>query len=205
MREDLDCPVRSLTCVSAFGTNANCGVRSEEGGMGLGRAPTEASRGPLHGVRQSPRVRCSGSVEFRVQGNNATLWGTVTDISLHGCYLDTKNTFSIGTDIFLVLKSFGIRIQSTGTVRTSYPSSGMGVAFTDIEPGQQQHLKQLIDVLTGHGSTPRNVPFHENVVEGAPGQVDPIAFLDEITEFFRKKPLLSREEFVSIANRVRRP
>jgi hypothetical protein len=79
----------------------------------------------------------------------------------------------------------------------------MGIAFTDIEPGQQQHLQQLIDVLTGHGSSPRHVPIQEN--RAAPRDVDPIAFLDEITEFFRRKPLLSREEFISIANRVRRP
>jgi preprotein translocase subunit Sss1 len=37
------------------------------------------------------------------------------------------------------------------------------------------------------------------------GTVDPRAFLNEITEFFRKNQLLSREEFHEIAKRVRRP
>jgi hypothetical protein len=36
------------------------------------------------------------------------------------------------------------------------------------------------------------------------GSADPRAFLDEITEFFQKKHLLSREEFHQIAKRVRR-
>jgi preprotein translocase subunit Sss1 len=36
------------------------------------------------------------------------------------------------------------------------------------------------------------------------GTVDLRAFLDEMTEFFRKNQLLSRDEFHKIAKRVRR-
>jgi len=31
--------------------------------------------------RQSPRLRCSGSVDFRADGSDVRMWGTLTDIS----------------------------------------------------------------------------------------------------------------------------
>ena len=57
------------------------------------------------------------------------MWGTLTDISLHGCYVEMNATSPIDTKVDLVLKSFGIRIEVSGTVRTSYPFLGMGIGF----------------------------------------------------------------------------
>jgi hypothetical protein len=71
--------------------------------------------------RQSPRLRCSGSVEFQTAGSEARMWGTLTDISLHGCYVEMSNTFPVDTKVRLVLKSCGLRFQVAGTVRASYP------------------------------------------------------------------------------------
>ncbi|HEY6302122.1 MAG TPA: hypothetical protein VIX14_03565, partial [Terriglobales bacterium] len=36
--------------------------------------------------------------------------GTLTDVSLHGCYLEMNTTFPVGTKVKLVLKSFGVRV-----------------------------------------------------------------------------------------------
>ena len=41
--------------------------------------------------RQSPWLRCSGSVEFRADGSDVRMWGTLTDISLHGRYLEMNS------------------------------------------------------------------------------------------------------------------
>jgi hypothetical protein len=57
------------------------------------------------------------SAVFRVEGNDARVWGTVTDFSLHGCYVEMNTMFPAGTKVALVLKSFGIRIETPGTVR----------------------------------------------------------------------------------------
>ena len=102
--------------------------------------------------RQSPRLRCSGSVEFRVQGSDVRMWGTLTDISLHGCYVEMNATFPIDTKVGLVMKSFGIRIQTAGRVRATYPSLGMGICFADIEPSEQLQLKQLLTALSGRST-----------------------------------------------------
>jgi PilZ domain len=155
--------------------------------------------------RQSPRLRCSGSVEFRAAGNEARLWGTLTDISLHGCYVEMNSTFPVQTKADLILKSCGIRIQVPGTVRTSYPSLGMGICFDEIEPKQAVELKRLLAALAERSGLSSPASAGEKNAKVSPLAVDSMTILSEITEFFQKKPQLSREEFQQIVRRARRP
>ncbi len=154
--------------------------------------------------RKSPRLRCSGSVEFRAEGSDVRMWGTLTDISLHGCYVEMQTTFPVDTKVNLVLKSFGVRIQAPGTVRASYPFLGMGICFAEIEPAQQLQLRQLLDALTGHATVSNGVSAEENSMKDTVASADARAFLDEIAEFFQKNQMLSRDQFHEIAKRVRR-
>jgi hypothetical protein len=154
--------------------------------------------------RQSPRVRCSGSVEFRTAGQEARLWGTLTDISLHGCYVEMNSTFPVHTRADLILKSCGIRIQVPGTVRTSYPSLGMGICFDEIEPKQALELKGLLAALAARTGLSSPAPAGEKNAKVSPPPLDSMTILSEITEFFQKKPQLSREEFQQIVRRARR-
>jgi PilZ domain len=154
--------------------------------------------------RQSPRLRCSGSAEFRAEGNDARMWGTVTDVSLHGCYVEMNTTFPVDTKVGLVLKSFGIRIEAPGTVRASYPFLGMGICFAEIEPAQQLQLKQLLAALAGRSTVSNGMSGEENSVKDTLASTDPKSFLDGIAEFFQKNQTLSRDEFHQIAKRARR-
>ena len=155
--------------------------------------------------RQSPRLRCSGSAGFRAEGNDARMWGTVTDVSLHGCYVEMNTTFPVDTKVGLVLKSFGIRIEAPGTVRASYPFLGMGICFAEIKPVQQLHLNDLLTALAGRSTVSNGISAQENSMKDTLAAADPRVFLDEITEFFQKNQLLSRNEFHQIAKRARRP
>ena len=160
--------------------------------------------------RQSHRLRCSGSVEFQAEGSDARMWGTLTDISLHGCYVEMSNTFPVDTKVNLVLKSCGLRIQTAGTVRASYPALGMGIRFARIEPAEQTHLERLLALLAGHISVSNPGPAQKSrepensLLKNALDSADKTAFFDQIQEFFQKNPLLSRDEFHAMAKRVRR-
>jgi hypothetical protein len=171
---------------------------------GGGEAPAAAKSVAWKERRQSPRLRCSGSAEFRTEASDVRIWGTVTDVSLHGCYVEMNTTFPIGTKVDLVLKSFGIRIETPGTVRASYPFLGMGISFAEIEPVQQLHLKDLLAALAGRSAVSNGISAQENNMKDTLRSADPKAFLDEITEFFQKNQLLSRNEFHQIAKRARR-
>lgn len=155
--------------------------------------------------RQSPRLRCSGSAEFRLAGNDVRMWGTLTDISLHGCYVEMNTTFPVGTRVDLVLKSFGICIHTPGTVRANYPFLGMGISFNDIELEEHQRLKQLLAALAGQKEFAPSVLADESAKREAVASADLPALFSAITEFYQKQQLLSREEFYQIAKRVRRP
>jgi len=184
------------------------------GGASAGAVATPTAGGPQTAAptslvwkerRQSPRLRCSGSVEFRADGSDVRMWGTLTDISLHGCYVEMNTTFPVGTKVELVLKSFGIRVQAPGTVRATYPFLGMGICFAEVAPEQQLQLKQLLAALAGRSAVPNGGPAEENSMQHSLKSADPGTMLDEIKVFFQKNDTLSREKFNQIAKRVRRP
>jgi hypothetical protein len=180
------------------------GAPADAAARGGGEAPADAKNVAWKERRQSPRLRCSGSAEFRTEASDVRIWGTVTDVSLHGCYVEMNTTFPIGTKVDLVLKSFGIRIETPGTVRASYPFLGMGICFAEIEPAQQLQLKQLLAALAGRSAVSNGMSAQENHMKDTLRSADPKAFLDGITEFFQKNQTLSRDEFHQIAKRVRR-
>jgi hypothetical protein len=180
------------------------GAPPDAAARGGGTAAAAATAIEWKERRQSPRLRCSGSAEFRAEGSDVRMWGTLTDVSLHGCYVEMNTTFPVGTKVDLVLKSFGIRIHAPGTVRASYPFLGMGIGFAEIEPDQHLQLKQLVAALTGRSAVSNIGSVRENGMKDTLASADPRAFLDEITEFFRTNRLLSRNEFHQIAKRVRR-
>src|SRR6202140_5885079 len=105
------------------------------------------------------------------------MWGTVTDVSLHGCYVEMNTTFPVDTKVGLVLKSFGIRIEAPGTVRASYPFLGMGICFAEIKPAQQLQLKQLLAALAGRSGVSNGISTEEN-------RMSDILSADYPTEFF---------------------
>jgi hypothetical protein len=137
-------------------------------------------------------------------GSDVRLWGTLIDISLHGCYVEMSSTSPVDTRVRLVLKSCGHRIETGGTVRASYPALGMGICFEDIESEQQVQLQQLIAMLAGNSGVD-GISAAENHASDSPRQVDPKALLNEVTEFFRNNQLLSRNEFHQMAKRARQP
>ena len=169
-----------------------------------GGAPAAADSNAWKERRQSPRLRCSGSAEIRTEGNDVRMWGTVTDVSLHGCYVEMNTTFPVDSKVDLVLKSFGIKIEASGTVRASYPFLGMGICFAALEPVQHRQLKQLLAALAGRSAVPNAMPAAEKTVKDTMASADPKSFVEGIAEFFQKNETLSRDEFHQIAKRVRR-
>jgi len=179
--------------------------------------------------RQSRRYACSGSVEFKVEGSAVRMWGTVTDISQHGCYVEMSTTFPVNTKASLVLDSVGVRFHTQATVRASYPFLGMGMCFTEMEAAQRSQLEQILATLAGAKAIPngaaseqtasRQTGFEQldpdeigrqQIAFGEPSLAEVLAFVDpwvcleEISQFFKKNTVLSRDELYDIAKRVRR-
>jgi hypothetical protein len=155
--------------------------------------------------RKTPRLRCSGSLELRAEGTDVRIWGTLTDVGLHGCYVEMNTTFPIGTKVDLVLKSMSIRVETPGIIRATYPFLGMGMSFANTKPEQQQHLQQLLSALRSRSRFLTSDLAQHDERKDPLASADPKALVEEITLFFRRNTALPREEFYQIAKRIRRP
>ena len=154
--------------------------------------------------RRSPRFRCAGSAEVTTEGSPARMWGTLTDISLRGCYVEMSTTFPIDTRVELVLEALGIRFRAQGMVRISYPFLGMGVLITQMAPDQRALLEQLLAALAKIATPARSDVTTDSAAAELFVGAEPIAFLNELKHHFDSKAVLSREEFFRIAKRCQR-
>jgi hypothetical protein len=150
--------------------------------------------------RKNTRYKCEGSATFRVQGTDVRTWGTFTDLSIGGCYIELKATFPVGAIVDLELELNGVRAQVKGEVRVSYPFLGMGVAFRDMTVENRQQIDAMIDTV--RPSIRRSPPpLQAEPVSHAgsmPIIVNAAAALQVLAEFFEVHGQLSKEEFVRL-------
>ena len=152
--------------------------------------------------RRSTRYKCEGSAGMREDGCEVHTWASFTDVSLHGCYVEAQATYPVGTTLYLKLEANGVRLETKGTVRVSYPYLGMGIAFLEVSEETREHLKEMLGTVSrptsimGPGiasSLPARGPL-----EAAPAISDPAAALQALTEFFQSRQMLMREDFLRV-------
>jgi PilZ domain len=153
--------------------------------------------------RQSPRYKCSGSAKFRVEGSDVRTWGTLTDISQHGCYVELMATFPVGANVDLELELNGIRAQVKGEVRVSYPCLGMGIAFREITDENQLRLLQILRTLMpgdtlATAAASEAPPSDRSAPASLPIIVNAPAALQALVDFFEAHAFLSKEEFLRV-------
>jgi hypothetical protein len=94
--------------------------------------------------RENPRFKIKVPVELYLEGKDMPYRTATSDLSLHGCYIETIFPFPIGT----VLE---IKLQLTGTlliaasVATSDPQVGNGIKFTRMLPEDVDELRAFLD------------------------------------------------------------
>jgi hypothetical protein len=149
--------------------------------------------------RQNARYKCEGSATFRTQGSDVRTWGTFTDLSIGGCYVELKATFPAGAIIDLELELNGVRAQLKGEVRVSYPFLGMGVAFRDMTPENHRQLQAMIDSLTPAVQKAHAIETESTAhASSLPIIVNAGAALQVLADFFDVHVQLTKEEFVRL-------
>jgi hypothetical protein len=152
--------------------------------------------------RRSPRYRCQGSAHLRELESGASTWATFTDISLHGCYVETAATYGIGAAIALKIEVNGFRVETRGEVRVAYPNLGMGIFFTTMSDEDRERLRELLksisqpSVILSGGAPPRT-PISSQA-ESLTTVIHPQAVVQAILDFFEGRQMLSQQEFFRI-------
>jgi len=152
--------------------------------------------------RRSPRYKCEGSAQICEDGRDVPTWASFTDISLHGCYLEAQATYPTGTLLHMKMEASGVRLETQGIVRVTYPYLGMGVAFNNMSEENVVLLKRLLAVVSrpclimGPGiasSLPATDPL------GAiPVIAKPEAAVAALIEFFESRQMLLRDDFIRL-------
>lgn len=96
------------------------------------------------GRRSYERYPCCGTASITAAGAAYPLHGQVKDISEGGVYVELTSPMAAGTQVTIGLKIEGEWIEFTGTVRTSYPLVGMGVAFRKLTTANREKLMALL-------------------------------------------------------------
>jgi len=146
--------------------------------------------------RATPRYKCQGSVQVREQNSKVRTWGSVTEISLHGCYLEMPATLPTGTTVFLQLDVSGKRVDAKGEVRGTYPLLGMGIAFREMTSQNRLKLGEMVLLAARE-----ILPAAAKVNSAQPAWVmppvsDPTRLVEALGNFFSRCESLSREEFM---------
>lgn len=99
--------------------------------------------------RKHPRYPCTGGVELRQQESGPPAWGSLSDISLTGCYVETVSTLPVGSMVLFHLRTHNLEVRGRATVKTSHHAVGIGIAFLHLSQEDQQNLEFLIGTLAG--------------------------------------------------------
>jgi PilZ domain-containing protein len=107
--------------------------------------------------RAAKRLRCvAGALVENVQ-DKVRLWAECTDISRHGCYVETWHPFQVGTQVRLALTFHELRVQASAVVKTVHPALGMGLSLTAVDAENVGRLEQIVARLEGMEQAPAEV------------------------------------------------
>ncbi|MFI5089671.1 MAG: PilZ domain-containing protein [Terriglobales bacterium] len=161
-------------------------------------APVPAVGGAAQAERRRyPRYACSGGVKLGKEGTDLSTWARLSDIGLGGCYVELMSTLPLQTPVEVAIEMDDLKIHGRGVVRTTHPSVGNGIAFTQMTADDWQRLNQLIARLAS--PTPREQP-PPAVPAADPDIAQPLQVLLELLE---KKGVLTRDEFLTELRRIK--
>jgi hypothetical protein len=107
----------------------------------------EASHADADNRRTQARYACRLGAEVYRQGISVPHRCCLTDLSSGGCYLEVSLPFPKGASLEIVVRTYEMKLRLRGTVLTSHPGYGMGVAFELDNPQEQANLKRLTDFV----------------------------------------------------------
>jgi PilZ domain-containing protein len=95
--------------------------------------------------RRSPRYSFIASAELIEIKADVRIASRVSELSLHGCYLDMMNPFPTGTMVLVKISAGDAFFEAKAKIIYSQPNMGAGVAFLHVEADSQAALERWLD------------------------------------------------------------
>jgi hypothetical protein len=98
--------------------------------------------------RRSPRFSCGGRAEINcLPSSGIFVPGTIRDLSLHGCWVDTLEPIDCGARAEIVVRVNAASFRAVGEVRAVRGPSGAGLEFLHLSLSGKDMLEGLVDEL----------------------------------------------------------
>ena len=82
--------------------------------------------------RHTPRYPFSALAEIVDEAENARTSSRVSDLSLHGCYVEMNNPFPEGTNVMIEISTETESLETHAIVAHIEPRRGMGLTFGEM-------------------------------------------------------------------------
>jgi Tfp pilus assembly protein PilZ len=97
-------------------------------------------------LRRATRYYFGGVVELTDLESERMIVALVRSLSLYGCFVKTDQSFSLGAKLMLKMTHSGSHFSAHGCV-VNQTEVGIGVEFTEIDPGDRSRLEECLAEL----------------------------------------------------------
>jgi hypothetical protein len=94
--------------------------------------------------RRSPRFPCIAVAEIAHPESAGQFSCRVSELSLHGCYVDMLNTLPIGSEVAIKIFADSECFEANARVIYAHPNLGMGLAFKEVSIESGALLRQWL-------------------------------------------------------------
>ena len=98
-----------------------------------------------HEKRRTPRYSFIASAELIEVRADVRIASRVSELSLHGCYLDMMNPFPKDTLVLVKISAGDAFFEAKSKIIYSQPNMGAGLGFVEIAPPSQAVLERWLD------------------------------------------------------------
>lgn len=95
--------------------------------------------------RRGPRYTFIASAELVDERADVRIASRVSELSLHGCYLDMMNPFPKETMVLVKIAAGDAFFEAKAKVIYSQPNMGAGLGFLQVAPDSQSVLERWLD------------------------------------------------------------
>jgi PilZ domain-containing protein len=93
---------------------------------------------------RSRRYSFVADIELTDVKSDARTRERTSDLSVFGCHVETRKPLSNGAKVRVRITHRGATFVALGRVSYAIPNSGMGIVFTNVQPGDELILEKWI-------------------------------------------------------------
>jgi diguanylate cyclase (GGDEF)-like protein/putative nucleotidyltransferase with HDIG domain len=96
--------------------------------------------------RLHARTKCRRTIEVHPE-SGGPIFGTLSDISVGGCYIETSAVLSPGCKLKLIFSEAGTQLRADGTVTRIDLGSGLAVQFNELNREDRERMLRILQLV----------------------------------------------------------